>query len=204
MTFPDAIVLAGGKGRRLGGVDKPALVVGGTSLLDRVLTAVDESPVVVVVGPPRLTSGRCCSRLSTHAAGGPAAALAAGLPMVTSDVVALLAADLPFVTVDVVRHLTDQLGTRSGALIVDAGGNDQLLLGVWRTAALRDAVNAAGPLANRGLHHVLGRLNPVRVMLPSVDPLLGSAGGRGSAVRQPRPWWDCDTPADVLRAEEYS
>ena len=50
------IILAGGAGRRMGGVDKAALVVGGVTLLDRVLTAA--RPVcdwLVVVGPARPT-----------------------------------------------------------------------------------------------------------------------------------------------------
>ncbi|NEC15321.1 NTP transferase domain-containing protein, partial [Streptomyces sp. SID8014] len=35
----DAVVLAGGGARRLGGVDKPGLRVGGRALVDRVLAA---------------------------------------------------------------------------------------------------------------------------------------------------------------------
>ena len=35
----DAVVLAGGAARRLGGADKPGVRVGGRALLDRVLTA---------------------------------------------------------------------------------------------------------------------------------------------------------------------
>jgi len=193
-SFPDAIVLAGGAGRRLGGVDKAALAVGGKSLLDRVLAAVEESPVVVVVGPPRLAARSVLFTSEHPAGGGPAAALAAGLPMVTGDFVAVLAADLPFVTADIVRHLAAQIGSRSGALVVDGDGNDQLLVGVWRIASLRDAVSAAGPLANRGLHNMLGRLNPVRVVLPPLQP----------GMIEPQAWWDCDTPADVRRAEEYT
>ncbi|MCW2606336.1 MAG: molybdopterin-guanine dinucleotide biosynthesis protein, partial [Frankiales bacterium] len=53
MTAYDAVVLAGGSGRRLGGVDKPGLLVDGTSLLDRVLGAVARAGTVVVVGPER-------------------------------------------------------------------------------------------------------------------------------------------------------
>ena len=120
--------------------------------------------------------------------------MAAGLPLVTGDLVAVLAADLPFVTADVLRHLAAQLGSRNGALIVDPDGNDQHLLGIWRTAALRDAVSAAGPLAHRGLHYLLGRLNPVRVTLSAAE----------SAASQPLAWWDCDTPADLRRAQEYA
>ncbi|MFE1500369.1 NTP transferase domain-containing protein, partial [Streptomyces albidoflavus] len=38
-TAYDAVVLAGGAARRLGGSDKPAVRVGGRPLLDRVLGA---------------------------------------------------------------------------------------------------------------------------------------------------------------------
>ena len=48
MTGYDAVLLAGGGAARLGGVVKPALQVGGVTLLDRVLAAV---PGVVSVQP---------------------------------------------------------------------------------------------------------------------------------------------------------
>src|SRR5207253_6166424 len=49
-----AVVLAGGEGRRMGGVDKAALVVGGRTLLDRILAAAaGVAGRLVVVGPPR-------------------------------------------------------------------------------------------------------------------------------------------------------
>ena len=49
----DAVVLAGGKARRLGGADKPGLEVGGLPLLERVVAAVADADIVVVVGPQR-------------------------------------------------------------------------------------------------------------------------------------------------------
>src|SRR5262247_3408692 len=49
----DVIVLAGGGGRRLGGLDKAALQVGNRSLLDRVLDACGRADRIVVVGPRR-------------------------------------------------------------------------------------------------------------------------------------------------------
>ncbi|WP_300683399.1 NTP transferase domain-containing protein [Nocardioides sp.] len=48
----DAIVLAGGRGSRLGGVDKGALLYDGLTLLDRALRAVAAAGRVVVVGGP--------------------------------------------------------------------------------------------------------------------------------------------------------
>jgi len=51
-----AVILAGGRGRRLGGVDKPALRIGEHSLLDIAIDAVSGAvnrPIIVVVGPSR-------------------------------------------------------------------------------------------------------------------------------------------------------
>src|SRR3954467_7209728 len=91
-----AVVLAGGKARRLGGQPKPQLEVGGRSMLAAVLAAVDGADPRVVVGPPQ--PGPAGARLvgEEPPGGGPVPALAAGLAVVGTDVVAVLAADLPF------------------------------------------------------------------------------------------------------------
>ncbi|MDQ4090592.1 MAG: nucleotidyltransferase family protein, partial [Actinomycetota bacterium] len=78
------IVLAGGAGRRMGGVDKAALVVGGVPLLDRVLGAA--RPVcdrLVVVGPERPTEVAGVTFVREDPpGGGPVPGVAAGLAAV--------------------------------------------------------------------------------------------------------------------------
>jgi molybdenum cofactor guanylyltransferase len=112
------------------------------------------------------------------------AALKVGLALVRTEVVAVLAGDLPFLTAELIDQLRAEL-TTDGVLVVDDGGRDQLLLGVWRIAPLRSAVNAtAGPTPVR---RVVATLDVSRVR-PSVAP------------GQPAPWTDCDTPADLARA----
>ena len=53
MTRFAAVILAGGAGRRLGGVDKATIPVRGAPMLDHVLDAVADASPCVVVGPPR-------------------------------------------------------------------------------------------------------------------------------------------------------
>jgi molybdopterin-guanine dinucleotide biosynthesis protein A len=148
------IILAGGAGRRMGGVDKAALVVGGVTLLDRVLRAA--RPVcdrLVVVGPMRPT-GVAGVTFVTEAApgGGPGAAVAAGLAMAPgAGVVLVLAADLPLLTAGHLRRLLAALDEAAGAEAAaadDAGGPNPLLAAYAGPAlATRAAALSAGARA---------------------------------------------------------
>lgn len=173
-----AIVLAGGRGTRLGGVDKPALVVAGTTLLDRAIAAAEGADPIIVVGPRRPTARPVRWTREAEPGAGPVAAVAAGLAALADvpDVVVLLAADLPAVTPAAVDRVRSAAG-RTGAVLVDASGRDQWLLSAWPAAALRAAFGTPA----RGLYAALGPLGPTRV------PDLDSASS------------DVDTPDDWAR-----
>jgi len=179
-----AVILAGGRAARLGGRDKPQLEVGGRTMLGTVLDAVSGAVRRIVVGPPQEAPADVVFTREERAGAGPVAAVRAGLAVVRTDVVAVLAADLPFLTGDLIDRLRSSLDG-DGVLVVDDTGRDQLLLGVWRTAALRAAVaDVDGPTSVR---RVLAPL-AVRRLHPEVES------------GQPPPWTDCDTPADLARA----
>jgi molybdenum cofactor guanylyltransferase len=183
-----AVVLAGGKAARLGGQAKPQLEVGGRTMLAAVLAAVPDADRRVVVGPRQPVPDDVVLIRERPPGGGPVAALRAGLTEVSTDVVAVLASDLPFLTADLIGELRGRL-TGDGVLVVDDGGRDQFLLGMWRTAALRTAVaGARGPTPMRRLLAGLA----VHRIRPAAVP------GR------PPPWLDCDTPADLARARQVA
>lgn len=153
-------------------------------MLAAVLEATADAAVRVVVGPPQPVPDGVRIVREEPPGGGPVAALGAGLAVVDTDVVAVLASDLPFLTADLVRQLRERL-TGDGVLVVDDTGQDQLLLGVWRTAALRAALPERA--AHTSLRKVLGPL-AVRRLRPRMAP------------GEPAPWTDCDTPAELARA----
>lgn len=119
----DVVVLAGGRARRMGGIDKTALVVGDRPVLEHVLTGLGDAGEVIVVGP--------------EVGGGPVAAVAAGLERATSEVVVVLAGDMPFVA-GAVRSLIDALvrAPQTEAAVLLSAGRRQYLAAAWRTAAL--------------------------------------------------------------------
>jgi molybdopterin-guanine dinucleotide biosynthesis protein A len=172
----DAVVLAGGGARRLGGVDKMALTVGGATLLSRVLDAVSGAGRTVAVGPRReldLPGVTWCRE--QPAGGGPVAALAAGVTRTSAPVVVVLAGDLPEVA-PAVPVLVGALGsTLDLAELVDAGGRSNHLAAAWRRAALVEALAALGDPAGASMRALV-------------------AGARRVGVPDPDGWGrDCDT-----------
>jgi molybdopterin-guanine dinucleotide biosynthesis protein A len=188
VTPYDAVVLAGGTGRRLGGADKPALEVGGRTLLEGVLAAVADAGRVVVVGPDRPSlPAHVVQVREDPAGGGPAAAVAAGLQQVRAARVALLAADLPLLAPCVLAALRRAADHADGAVLVDDDGRDQVLTSVWSTAALRTGAES------RDLHGA-----PLRVLLRGLRVARVPLAEAGVDT-----WFDCDTDDDLRRAREH-
>ena len=132
-----AIILTGGSAARLQGADKASLELGGTTLLERALSALAEVADVVVVGDEVGTSRPVRFRREDPAGGGPAAGLLAGLSGFerAPTLVVVLAVDMPLVTAGTVRRLV-RAARGDGALLVDGDGRRQYLCAAYRTASL--------------------------------------------------------------------
>ncbi|MEU6799729.1 DUF6457 domain-containing protein [Streptomyces neyagawaensis] len=127
----DAVVLAGGAARRLGGADKPGVRVGGRALLDRVLAACAGARTTVVVADPRPTARPVLWAREEPPGGGPLAALDAGLRRTTAPYVVVLSADLPFLAEETVRRLLDSL---RGSAVAPQGAAPDVVEGTGGTA----------------------------------------------------------------------
>lgn len=194
----DAIIVAGGRAKRLGGIDKTALVWQGRSLLDGVVAAASGARRTCVVGSDADLPASVLRAVERPRWGGPAAAVVAGLealaeaPLPHPEWIVVLAGDLVRAD-DAVHLLLDELtrihastavesGDRpvEGLISVDGDGRRQPLLAVYlRTALLRAA--AARPAENLAVTSLIGGLDLVEVRLPA-------------ALSD-----DVDTPADAAR-----
>ncbi|MFJ6573929.1 NTP transferase domain-containing protein [Streptomyces sp. NPDC091292] len=183
----DAVVLAGGAAKRLGGADKPGVRVGGRALLDRVLAACPGAVTTVVVADPRPTARPVTWAREEPAGAGPLAALDAGLRRTTADEVVVLSADLPFLGEETVRGLLDALrgGDADGVLLTDAGGRDQPLVAAYRAAPVRRELAAL--TAERGGLTGL----PLRLLVGALDL---------ARISDPVASFDCDTWDDIAVA----
>ncbi|POX56818.1 molybdenum cofactor guanylyltransferase [Streptomyces sp. Ru71] len=183
----DAVVLAGGAARRLGGADKPGVRVGARALLDRVLAACAGAGTTVVVADPRPTSRPVTWAREEPPGGGPLAALGAGLRHTAADRVLLLSADLPFLDRHTVTRLLAALRDTpaDGVLLTDPDGRDQPLVAAYRADRLRGALTRLhtehGALTGLPLRRLTARLDLTRI----TDPVAS---------------FDCDTWDDIATA----
>lgn len=186
----DAIVLAGGRGSRLGGIDKAALDLGEGRLVDRTVIAARTAgaDLVIVAGPPH--AGALADRVVREDPpfSGPLAAIGAALKAATAPWIVLLACDLvdPDATAAELTAARRSLREQVGLILVDASGHPQWLAACVRTDALAAAIRRAeeeeGSLADLPLRAVLGPLELLRVV--------ASAGSTE----------DIDTPNHLVRA----
>ncbi|MCL3818900.1 molybdenum cofactor guanylyltransferase [Aeromicrobium wangtongii] len=187
----DAIVLAGGRSSRMGGIDKTGAVVGGRTLLGRACDAVADAGRLVVVGPPGLPGApeRAITAREDPPFAGPVAAIGAGLDAlggVPAEVVVVLAADVPRAA-EVVPVLLEALAKHpraDGVVPRSSDGHRQTLLAAYRSQRLAEVLAAAAPLTDLPVKRIVAMMDLVEI---SPDDAVVA---------------DIDTPEDLHRASE--
>lgn len=167
------MILTGGTGVRLGGVDKASIEFDGLTLLEHTLAGTAAAAEVVVVGDEVPTSRPVTWTREDPPRGGPAAGLLAGVDAlaVRPDLVCILAVDMPRFSARTLRRLLDVLASDSDAdavCLVDESGHKQWLAGVYRY----DALATARPAEREAEHGMSTRklMMPLRIVtVPAVE-----------------------------------
>ena len=189
------IVLVGGGSARMGN-DKCSIELGGRTLVQRVVDALDavadeivvvsaqgrEPPPVQAARPPRHT-------VDAVRDGGPLVAILAGIEATSAPVSVVVACDLPFVRPELLRLLAER--ARAGARFVVPVHEErpQLLCSAWRREAL-PVLRARIEAGDRAVHAMLDTLD-AELLPPSVWREADPDG---------RSFVNLNTPEDLVRA----
>ena len=177
-----AVVLAGGRGERLGGANKAEIVFDGERLIDRALRVVTRcDPVLIAVGPTGYVPphGRAIPDLLTDYAGplaGVAAAIDA-LPTEEATWLLSLAVDTPLFPPDFLGRAAS-LARDADCVLGSFGAQDYPTNALWRLEAVRalpDDVRAG--TAPHSLKRLAATLRTVRLdyaELVADDPFLNA------------------------------
>ena len=134
-----ALVLAGGRATRMGGVDKRVLVVGGATIFDRQCAVLADRVAEIIVSSPRAVPG--FRAVADAVPGqGPLAGIAAGLAAATTPWLLVVAGDMPYLTGELIDRLLAATATDRDAVGIRVDGHPEPLVCVLRVAAAAPSV----------------------------------------------------------------
>ncbi len=135
-----AIVLAGGRGRRMK-ADKAGLAVGGRTLLEHVLSQLEPrfSEILISVSPGQKIRSEAGRTVEDGTPGeGPLGGILAGLKAAANDASAVVACDIPDVNIPLLRSLARAAGDAEIAVPVGPAGHFEPLFAVYRKSVVPD------------------------------------------------------------------
>ena len=190
-TVCAAAIIAGGRGRRLGGLDKSGLVIGGRRIIDRQLAVLGQvAPCVLVVTDDhhrfRASGLQVCDDVLPGA--GPLGGLHTALTRSPGRRTLVVAGDLPFLSGAFLRHLAGRAPRAEAVVPRNAAGLQPLCAVYDRGCA--DAVRARIETGGRRLVDLAGWLRVTEVgpdEVAAFDP-------DGMLL------FNVNTPADLARA----
>lgn len=140
------IILAGGRGRRMGGVDKASLRVSGQRLIDRLLSQLPYHCKYLVVSPYPLGLPQVCEN---PLFGGPVAGIARGAQALHTDYIAVLSVDAPD-SAQLIPALWQALVAHDAdvSLVRSTDGLAQPLCSLWQVADLCRALSGLPKVHN--------------------------------------------------------
>ena len=201
MMVPDTVgvILAGGQGRRMGGVDKALIPLGGTTLIERAVARASVQVADLIInanGDPKRFAHLGLPVVPDSVGGfvGPIAGVLAGFGWMranrpTARWLASFACDCPFFPTDMVERLIAKAsGDGVKVAIAESGSQHHPVFAVW-SADL--SVSAEDVLVKRGLR----KMDDFVALFPNV---------RGRFENDPiDPFANINTPEELAFAEDY-
>jgi len=136
-----ALILAGGRATRLGGVDKRELVVEGRTIFDRQREVLRPRVAEILVSSPREIAGhRTVADAAAPPRAGPLAGIAAGLAAAATPWLLVVAGDMPYISGALIDLVLARAGDAIDAVGIRIGELPEPLLCLLRVAAARPAV----------------------------------------------------------------
>lgn len=136
-----ALILAGGKATRLGGVDKRAIVIDGRTIFERQVEALRPCVAEIIVSSPRAADGYR-TVVDAVADLGPLSGIAAGLAAAATPWLFVLAGDMPYVHRAFLELVLSHGDADADAVGIRIGGRPEPLCTVLRVAVWRPIVTA--------------------------------------------------------------
>jgi molybdopterin-guanine dinucleotide biosynthesis protein A len=134
-----ALILAGGRATRMGGIDKSAIMIGGETIFERqVRVLAPRVAEIIVAGKSAPSTFRAVA--DAVAGAGPLGGIAAGLAAAHTPWLLVVAGDMPDVSATLIDRMMAAAAEDRDAVGIRIGGLPEPLLCALRVAVARPAV----------------------------------------------------------------
>ena len=158
-----AIILTGGTSKRFG-ADKAEAILAGRALVDHLISAIPEEIPIIVVGPNRAAfDSRVQVTQESPPFSGPVAAIAAGVKLVRTELVAVFATDMPFGPLLIPQLLASMSDECEAVLPLDTSGFVQPLCALYRVDALNQALSSLKIVIGESMRKLVANLRVLQV-----------------------------------------
>jgi len=157
------MILTGGTSKRFGS-DKSEALIDGRALIDHLIGQIPTGLPTVIVGPDRDSYGAEIQVVQeSPALGGPVSAIAAGVALVKTELVAIFATDMPFGPL-LIPNLLAALDLACDAVVpIDDGGFVQPLGAIYRVNSLLKALESFETVTGESMRNLLSYLKVVKI-----------------------------------------
>lgn len=171
-----AAILAGGPARRMKGVTKPNIIVGGEKIIDRTLATLKDlfdEIIIVTNTPEEFTTATGCKIVADQYTGiGPIGGIHAALKAACGDAVFIFAGDMPLLSSDFIKRqkvLFESLNC--DILVPKTGTSVEPLHSIYRTSILNLLEEYLSGTNDNAVYVFLNRMNTRYMELDETEEL---------------------------------
>jgi molybdopterin-guanine dinucleotide biosynthesis protein A len=183
------VILAGGENRRFGGKSKTEIIIGGRTILSRVIETIRDifDETIIVTNNPEKFSGSdgCKITSDIFIKRGPAGGLHAAMKVSSKPAVFVFAGDMPFLEKKLIaRQIKLFTDNKCDALVPGTGNNIEPLHSIYRTSFIYRLEKYLSETDNPSIH---GFISQMDVYFMNIDT-------SGKAVRS---FININSPSDL-------
>lgn len=189
-----AVILAGGKSRRLGGIDKPLIAIGGQRIIDRTFRIVSNCCQEILISsnnPQPYTTFPVTTVPDLYPDHGALGGIYSCLRQAVFPYVLMLAGDMPFISAAAIRHLWSRHEDYDVILPKSSDGR-QPLHAIYN----KNCMAAIKKQLDHGKLKISGFFSEVRVLEIPTEQHPSCFG--------PRYFFNLNTPADINQARQLA
>jgi molybdenum cofactor guanylyltransferase len=168
------VILAGGSNKRFGGITKSNIVIGGKTIISRIIYTIDGlfDEIIIVTNKPEEFSEFLQYKIveDLYLKAGPLGGIHAALKTSSEDAIFVFAGDMPFLDEKIIKDQINEFNrTEHDVLIPKVDQFIEPLHAIYRKTVLNDLEKFLSERKNRAVRDFLSKLNVGYLQIPKSE-----------------------------------